>query len=203
MTSIIPDNINGKALDIEHTVEENSIGNAIKTFERARTRLINPQVWHLLTGALSAKFSLDGSNDTDNRRLAKVDDYFSIDIPGPGLISGDGFDWVKVELLEENSESDCDTSIAMRLRATNNPKKTDEGIAHFFNAEATSTFIIKRIGKMVSASYHGRNETVNTDVNSLVDKIRNQFVATGSKAGLSKLQWDGLIKSFLEADISG
>lgn len=200
---IIPENITGKALDIEHNVEEINIETAIKTFKRGQARLVNPPVWHLLTGALSAKFALHSSDDEDNRRLARVDDYFAIDIPGPGRIEGDGFDWVKVETLQQNTEPGCDESIAMRLRASKDPSTGDPAVAHFFKGQATSTFIIKRIGQKVFASYHGRNEEANTDDLSLMDKIRNKLVATGAEAGFSNLQWEALIKGFLEPEIGG
>ena len=201
MASIIPYNNKGKAVDIEHAIEENSAEGAIKMYERARLRIVNPLIWHLLTGAFGAKFDLYSTRPNDTKRLAKVDDYFKIDIPGPGLVSGEGFDWVKVELLEENSEPDCEVSTAMTLRASCNPQKPDEGTAHFFDGEATSTFIIKRIGKTVYASYHGRNEIANTVNIPLLDKLRNKVVATGAEAGLSELQWEALIKGFLQPEI--
>lgn len=197
MISIIPDNIKGKSLDIVHNIVEATSEEAGKTFARASARLVNPPVWHRIAGELSSKFKLYNSDDLHGR-LVIVDDYLAIDVPGPGLKTGDGFDWVRVELLEKNIMPHCDDSIAMRLRTSTNPTTRDTGIAHFFSNDATSTFIIKRTGKKVSASYHGRNEIANTTDISLMDKLRNTAVAIGSVAGLSTLQWEALIEGFLK-----
>ena len=203
MASIIPENSKGKSLDIEHQVVEATLKEAGKTFDRACKRLLNPSVWYLITGEFSAKFTLQKSEDRRETKLVDVGDYLAIDVPGPGLKAGDGFDWVRVELLQKNTEPYCDGSIAMRLRASKNPSTKDAGIAHFFDGEATSTFIIKRMGKTVYASYHGRNEIANTVNIPLLDKLRNKVVATGAEAGLSKLQWEALIKGFLQPEIGG
>lgn len=203
MASIIPENIKGKALDIEHHVVEDTIDEAANTFTRAFTRLVNPPVWHLLTGSLGAKFALYSPGDGDNKRLARLHDYFAIDISGPGNIDGEGHDWVKVEALQENTETNCDASVAMQLRASKNPLTTDPTITHFFNGEATSTFIIRRMGQKVFASYHGRNEMTNTANIPIVDKLRNTIVAAGAKAGLSNLQWEALIKGLLQPELGG
>jgi len=59
----------------------------------------------------------------------------------------------------------------MSLRAGKNPSTKDEGIVHFFYGKGTSTFIIKRMGKTVYASYNGRNEIANTANIPLLDKV--------------------------------
>lgn len=202
ISSLVPENTQGKLLDIEHHVIEDSLEMAIKTFERAAARLVNPPVWHLLAGDLSANFYLY-SQDSNNKRLAVVNDYFSIDIPGPGSTAGDGLDWVKVEVLQKDMEPDCDESVAMTLRASKNPENATAVVAHFFKEEATSTFVIKRTGNTVSVSYHGRNEVANTTDVPLVDKLRNTVVATGAKVGLSDIQWELLIKGFLQSELGG
>jgi hypothetical protein len=201
MASVIPENINGKFLDIEYHILEDSVEEAVKTFKRACKRLLNPPVWHSIAGELSAKFAIYNVDSGESTRLARINDYFTIDIPGPGSSAGSGFDWVKVEDMQKNKEPNCDESIALKLRASKNPTKAINNVAHFFNEQATSTFIIKRTGNFVSASYHGRNEIENTTHVSLLDKLRNKLVATGAEAGLSSLQWNALIKGFLQPEI--
>jgi hypothetical protein len=183
---------------LDRTIEE-----AGKTFARACTRLMNPPVWHLLAGELSAKFTLQSSENLSKRKLIDLNDYLGIDLIGPGPRTGDGFDWVKVELLEKNTEPNCDESLSMRLRASKNPSTSDTSIAHFYTGHATSTFIIKRNGKIVSVSYHGRNEVANTNNISFKDKLRNTAVASGANVGLPNLQWESLIKGLLQPEIGG
>jgi hypothetical protein len=205
MNSIIPKQVKGKSLDLEERISEKNIEQAIKTFQRASKRLLNPPVWHLLAGELSAKFAIHNPQNKkkSDLRLAQINDYFTVDIPAPSNIEGYGHDWVKVEDLQNNKIPNCDESVAMTLRASENPIKHEDNAAHFFDKNATSTFIIRRIGKVVYASYHGRNEIENTKVISLIDKIRNFFVATAAKKLFSKFQWSALLKGFLQPEIGG
>lgn len=202
-SEMIPVNETGKAVDLEESVTESSTEQAITTFKRACKRLLNPSVWHELSGAISASFKLITPDNTDVHRLARADDYFMIDIPGPGPTTGDGYDWVKVESIVENADPTGDESFGMTLKASINPDKPEQGIAHFFKEGASSSFIIKRTGNMVTASYHGRNEKPNLKEVPLPDKIRNTLVATGALAGLSELQWTALIKGLLQKEIAG
>lgn len=195
----VPQHTKGKAVDLEQTVTENSTREAIATFKKACERLLTPSSWHQLSGVASADFKLSGAgNSPDQQSRASVNDYFKIDIPGPGPAAGDGYDWVQVENITENADASAEESLGMILRASVNPHKPDEGTAHFFKDGATSTFIIKRNGVAVTASYHGRNEEANTKGVNLKDKIRNTLVSIGALGGISELQWTSLIKGLLE-----
>lgn len=200
--SIVPENVKGKSVDLEESVTENTIEEAENSFNRACTRLLNPPVWHQLAGTLSAEFELQDRTAENARRLAEVNDYLKINIPAPGNSAGDGYDWVKVDAIEENTLPDADTSFAIRLRSSSNPAHLEKGTAHFFTSDATSTFIVKRTGNKVIASYHGRNEVPNTD-GDVSDKIRNTVVASGAALGLSELHWKALLKGLLEKEIGG
>lgn len=199
---IVPENVEGKSVDLEESVIENDPEDAVNTFNRACARLLNPPIWHQLAGTLSAEFELQNPADENPKRLAEVNDYLKINIPAPGNSAGDGYDWVKIEAIEENTIPDAASSLAIRLRSSANPAHLEKGTAHFFKSDATSTFIVKRIGNKVIASYHGRNEVPNTE-GEIADKIRNTVVASGAALGLSELQWKALLKGFLEKEIGG
>jgi len=200
---MIPANNVGKGLDLEHSVTEDSVEEAITTFKRACKRLLNPPVWHQLSGAISASFKLETQSKDEANRLAQINDFLLIDIPGPGPAAGDGYDWVKVENIAEDADPAADQSFGMTLKATPNPDKPEQGTAHFFGEGATSTFIIKRTNNTVTASYYGRNELPNTKKASFPDKIRNSIIAAGAMAGISELQWIALIKGLLQKEIGG
>ncbi len=195
---VVPANETGKSVDLESSVTENSVEEAIVTFRRAVKRLLNPSAWHELAGMGSAVFKLEKINDGASSGPAAVNDYISIDIPGPGPVTGDGYDWVQVVDITRKADTSASESFGLTVRASVNPAKPAEGTAHFFNEGATSTFLIKRTGNIVTASYHGRNEKPNTDAAKLPDKIRNTIVAAGALAGLSELQWNALIKALLQ-----
>lgn len=197
-SSFVPQQIKGKAVDLEQTITENSTAEAITTFKKACERILTPSAWHQLSGVASADFKLSAVHTTGQQSRAAINDYFKIDIPGPGPAAGDGYDWVQVENIAENIDPTAEESFGMTLRASLNPNKPAEGTAHFFKDGATSTFIIKRNGTVVTASYHGRNEEPNTKHVNLKDKIRNTLVSIGALGGISELQWTSLIKGLLE-----
>lgn len=202
--AIIPARTIGKNTDLEHDVTLDSREEALNTFKRACKRLLNPPLWHKLGGSLSAEFNLTAADGKEQNRLAEEGDHFRIDIPGPGSSTGDGYDWVKVEVIDDKSDALGEMEIfALRVRASSNPNKGTDDTAHFFQDTATSTFIIERNGNKVTASYHGRNETPNTKTDKTSNNIRNSMVALGAAVGLSELQWMALIKALLEDEIGG
>ncbi|MEO6732537.1 MAG: hypothetical protein ABIN01_15060 [Ferruginibacter sp.] len=199
---IIPPEIKGKNTNLDKSIVLDTKDEAVNAFKRAYKRMLNPGIWHKLSGAISAQFTLTGEDATEEERLAQEGDYFKIDLPGPGPATGDGYDWVRVELLKDHTDHEIDEeSIGMKLRACSPPGKDTDDTAHFFKDDATSSFIIRRTGTKVTASYFGRNEIPNTDTNKATDNIRNTMVAMGAIAGLSELQWSALLEGFLEEEI--
>ena len=196
--SIIPENITGKAVDIEHSITVNA-NEAKQAYEVARERLLHPACWQQLSGSASATFELISDNIVSQNEVHE-NDHLRIDVPGPGAAEGDGYDWVKVETVEEDKVPGTDNSIALKLRASPNPNNNKTSTAHFFKEDATSTFIIKLKGNTITASYHGRNEVPNVKNVSIIDKIRNTLVAAGAAIGLSEIQWNALVKGLLEMD---
>ena len=138
------------------------------------------------------------------KRLAQEGDYFRVDIPGPGPSIGGGYDWVRVETIEDlTNPAGEEESFGMKVRPSAAPGGDSGHTAHFFTGDATSTFLVRRIGNKVMATYHGRNELPNTSTGETKDNIRNSVIAMGAFVGLSELQWSTLIKSFLEDEIGG
>ena len=155
--------------------------------------------WKDLMGSISADFCVMESNGISTGKPVTKGNLLRIDIPGPGSSSGDGYDWVIVEKLEEIEEEEIQ-SIAFRVRPTINPKGATENIAHFYDQEATSTFIITRNGNTVYSTIVDRNIKPNNDTNSIVDTLRNMPVAIGAIGLLSKLQWKSLAEGLLTSE---
>jgi hypothetical protein len=191
----VPDQHEGKSVDLEESVTAPNIDEAKRIFSIGCQRLRQPASWHEVAGTLSAFFKPDKDNPDAS---IKENDYLMIDLPGPGNVAGEGHDWVRVTSIAENKDPDAEESLAITLETSQNPHNPAEGVAHFFNEGSTSSFVIKRNGNNVSASYHGRNELPNNKEVNLTDKIRNSLVAIGAMAGLSELQWKSLLKGFLK-----
>jgi hypothetical protein len=197
--SPVPVQHEGDYLDSSASLTASTRDEAMVLFSRASKRLLNVDSWDHYAGMLSATFALTDNLGKEKGPPPVVGDYFKINIPGPGPIAGDGFDWVKVESLEDIVDNDADTEIrSITVRPASNPRHHDAEPAHFFSNSATSTFLIKREGLLVSAFVHGRNEVPNTSVENQVDRIRNSAIALGATSGFSKMQWKALCKGLLE-----
>jgi hypothetical protein len=193
MKNIIPENKEGTQTNTERSIEFATEEESKQFFQIAKKRLLDVNHWHKIAGNATADFQLTDEEGKPVNRTAKEGDHFKIDIPGPGSITGEGNDWVKIESIQED-----ENYIGIRVRPTSNPTNERKDIAHFFNDNSTSSFIIKKEGKKITAGVYGRNEKPNTKTETVVDKIRNATVATGAISGFSKLQWKSLVNGLIE-----
>jgi hypothetical protein len=201
---LIPLKQKGKNTDLQESRTLSDRDHARECFKRACKRMLNPPLWHKLAGKASADFRVTGRNGEEEHRLVETGDFLRIDVPGPGPSAGNGYDWVQVELIDDGTDPDAEEeSMGLKLRASAEPGNEKNGTAHFLDSDATSSFIIQRVGNTVTASYYGRNERGNTSTHHVMDNIRNSIIALGALAGLSEMQWSSLIKAFLQEEIGG
>ncbi len=195
--NIVPSQQTGKAIDAESTIELTGEMEARSFFAEVKNKLQNVNQWKEYAGNLSATFQLVNAEGKEIDRPAQKGDYFKIDIPGPGSISGEGYDWVQIEEVESKSSPDGE-SFAFRVRPTDNPQSNKQDVAHFYSDESTSSFVVERNGNRITASVHDRNTKPNTDADSTTDKIRDAVVGAAGALSFSKIQWqnltDGLLK---------
>lgn len=196
---IVPPQQEGSKKDIEHSVKALDENDARKLFNIARNRLVDVNHWHTFSNP--AHFQLTDSSGKELNRTAEKGDYFKINIHAPGPAEGNGYDWVYIEAIDDQSNSDGrDEHMAMRVRPTSSPEiKSDENVAHFFSDDSTSSFIVKCEGTLVTAAVYGRNEKPNTKTSNVADKIRNTVVAFTAILGLSNVQWNSLVKGLLSS----
>jgi hypothetical protein len=194
---LIPEQQAGGESDTIAEVVVNTEQEALALFERTCQRLLNVNAWQQYAGKATASFKVCDAHGNEVERLAQQGDHFKIDIPGPGTITGEGFDWVQIEAIEkvEQPEEEC---LLIRVRPASNPNNERQDTAHFFTDEATSNFVVKRVGTTVTAEVHGRNEKPNTKAETVIDKARNAAVATGAITAFSKVQWKSLVNGLLK-----
>jgi hypothetical protein len=193
---IVPKQRTGKAIDAMGSLTLNDENEAKAFFSVVKNRLQNVNEWEDLSGNLSAKFQLVDADGREITRNLQRGDYLKIDIPGPGNKSGDGYDWVQIEDVENKSSSDSEI-FSFRVRPTGNPQNLNKDIAHFYSQESTSTFTVSRKGCNVEAAIRDRNTKPNTTANSPVDKIRDSIVGTMGVLSFSKIQWQNLVDGLL------
>lgn len=199
-TGSIPKHRTGAKSDTSHSKRYKSGEEAMAAFQVAKNKLLNVSMWKSYAGSSGADFKLIDKHGNPVNRLAEKGDYFRINIPGPGSKAGNGYDWVEIIAIDDSSEKETDTEfIAIKVHPAPDPNNKKEDTAHFFNDDATSTFIVKRERLIVTAEVHGRNEKPNTETKNIIDKIRNLFVALGASLGFSKIQWKFLTVGLIES----
>lgn len=198
--AVPPQHTGGKS-DTEHSVTMKTVDHAKSLFSLARKRLLDVSNWNKIAEGSSAQFQLTTTRGKEVFRNAQRGDKLRISITAPGNETGDGFDWVEVEEIRETNENTNTESIAIRVRPCPSPLNASENTAHFFTNDATSSFVVMRLGTTVKAEVHGRNEKPNTkEPDTLMDKARNAVVAIGALAGMNKPQWNALVKGLLKTD---
>jgi len=198
-TGLIPEQKDGREITAEATAEFQNASQASAFYKEARGRLLFIHNWHKIAGRLSADFQLTDEHGKEVDRLAQKDDYFRIDITGPGSDAGQGYDWARVEEIKEVNSEEVD-SIAILVRPSSNPQTPNPNVAHFFAKKSTSTFVITRENNKVTACIYDRNIEANEETKQPLDKLRNAVVGLGAKHGLSKLQWQALVDAFVKQD---
>ena len=195
---IVPAQEVGSATNAEYTYTAASTDEAIVDFQDACERLLNVNNWHEYAGKGTASFQVTDQNGVDTEAAIRQGYYFKIDIPGPGPVTGEGFDWVRVEAIDSSSNPEEDwESIAVRVRPASNPNNQKSDVAHFFSDEATSNFVLRRNGTTITAGVYGRNEIPNTAAENILDKTRNAAVGLTAASGLSLVQWKSLVKGII------
>src|SRR5689334_19218717 len=147
----------GNKLTVEHSVMANAVKDALELFDQSAHRLLHVNDWSRITNSILSSFQLTDSQGREVYREVAIGDLFKINIPGPGPLSGQGFDWVKVEILKRTTNK-----VVMRVRPVTSPVQEKSEVAHFFGRSATSTFQVFRRGRIVTAAVYGRNEVPNT-----------------------------------------
>ena len=199
LDKIIPPQIDGDKSDNIYSVTCNNIEDAISLYQKSVNKLLNVNSWEKISkGIIKAGFKLCDRFGNEVDRLPQQGDHFKIDIPGPGSIGGEGYDWVKIENFFTDADKINDTDlISINVRPASCPLNNKDSIAHFFSDSSTSTFLIKREKTIVTAQIHGRNEKPNEQSENTVDVIRNKVVATGAMLSFSDIQWKQLAIGFL------
>jgi len=197
--SLIPRQQRGSESNTESSVIADSVEDAKVLFSRAMERLKDVNNWGNIVKGMTSSFQLTDQNGKPVERTVQKGDFFKIDVPGPGPVSGGGYDWVSIEAIEDQSNTDAEEEyFAMKVRPASAPINDETEVAHFFDDVATSSFVVSRNQNTVIAGVYGRNEIPNINIDKTVDKARNTVMALSAIAGFSKLQWKNLVTALIE-----
>jgi len=196
---LIPVQKKGGKFDVSYSATASTLEEAHAVFMAAADRLLSVNDWKKISGALSSEFSLIDAHGNHVDRKARTDDYFKIDIPTPGPAAGEGYDWVRVQSIQDQRKPRGHSEIvSILVRPSPAPGHDREDVAHFLDSEASSSFVVTREDRVVTAAVHSRNEKPNVESVSLTDKVRNAVVSAGAFLGFSRLQWQALLKGLFD-----
>ena len=194
---LVPIQQSGSKMDARSETILADTAESILFYHEVKARLLDVNNWDKVCGTSATTFQITLPNGTETNQL-EVGNLIKIDIPGPGTLAGDGYDWVEVERIEANEPGELYEWKGFTVRPCHSPLQPQMGVAHFFSDTATSTFIVGRDDKTVWAEMHGRNEVPNADTEKVFDGLRNAMVGWTAKMGLSYPQWkllmEGLVK---------
>lgn len=195
----IPPQREGIKTDTVSSVKHRSEHDAIEHFLVVKARLFNISEWDKIAGKASAGFKLTDASGTPVNRKPIQGDHIRIDLPAPKTDDGEGYEWVVIEQVDDQSNPSSDEEyLAIKVHPADSPLNNKKAVAHFFEPETSSTFIVRRNKSSIQAEVHGRNEVPNTHAENLWGKIRNLFIAIGAMLGVSKLQWKSLVNGLIK-----
>ncbi len=145
---LVPAQLSGLQKNIEYSIHTHAVEDAEDWFVDAKERLLDVNNWIKYSSIPDIDFHITDGHSEVLKRKAHNKDHIRIDI----VSRKTGFDWVAIDALEYDDYPDLSMeTFAMRIRPTTSPQNIpDMGIAN----AATSTIVIERIGKRLSASYH-------------------------------------------------
>ncbi|MBC7565696.1 MAG: hypothetical protein H7223_01875 [Pedobacter sp.] len=193
----VPEQKVGSEINASSTATFATTKEAISHYYVVKKRLLDVNSWFEFANLPVSSFKLFDHSCRVAERSAIEGDYIRIDIPGPGTKTGQGYDWVVVESILEESNNYASV-LTMRVRPSAHPLSDDQHTAHFLTDAASSTFQIKRSEAIVIAEQHGRNEIPNRETAHTFDNLRNTVVSWSSKIGFSYPQWKGLVKGLVK-----
>lgn len=194
----IPAQYTGEETETSHAIEAPDETTALAWFDILALRLKDVNNWNKWCGFLSSGFQLTDGDGNKLALAAAEGQFIQIDIPGPGPIAGNGYDWVKIEKLEQVKLNESQEFVLLQARPSASPLNKDNGIAHFLEDQATSSFVVKREGVTLTATVYGRNEVPNVQVHETADRIRNAVIGSAGAIGISRLQWKALAKGLFD-----
>lgn len=189
---LVPPQRSGKAIDAEASAVLSTEKTAVVFYELVKNRLQHVNSWSVIAGKLSAEFQLINKQGLEIFRKVHDGDYLRIDIMGPGGTSGHGFDWVKIEQIE-----DAPDSFGFRVRPASQPAAHRAIPDHFYDEGSTSTFRVIRVGRRVIVSISDRNIKPNGEATNVVNTVRNHVVAWAARARFSQIQWQSLAEGLV------
>lgn len=163
---------------------------AEREFKRSKKKLFSVNEWSNMPGITSSFQLYKSSGEIRFTNNLEKGDYILITLPGKLPEN-----WVKItEIKDSANTAEFTVSPSPQPKRTRLDKTAHEDeTEHFFTSEASSTFLIKREGNIITAYEIGKDEEVNNqDEEAAGRKWINTLIAAGGWLGFQKIQWEKL-----------
>ncbi|PZU83240.1 MAG: hypothetical protein DI529_12985 [Chryseobacterium sp.] len=194
----VPEQVIGAYHDTEDQINFMMSEIVVRKFNVLKERFFSINDWKDYCGDLSSEFKLYDKSGSYVERKPRVGDFMRIDIPGPGDVKSNGYDWVEIVKIDDHTYSDELERYLMICTPSKIPGSKSDRIAHFYSSGSSSTFIISRGHNYIKVGVYGRNEVPNTTKTGILGKIRNFLIALGGFARIPKIQWKNLTSGLLD-----
>lgn len=192
---LVPENEKGNKKDLSFEISTSTTVEAEDWFIEAKVKLLDIGGWNEWSKDLKVNFSLTNATGNIIRRPARKANYIRLEMPDQ---APNNYDWEYIEAIEYDDYPDEEReTIAMRVRTSVSPVAFQKGITYTFNDDATTTFVIERIGTKITAHYHRRNEIPDTN-KDIIDSVKNISISVGAWSSVTDTEWKSLLKGILE-----
>lgn len=195
----VPEHEKGSFHDTEsiRLIEDHE--NTIDHYKTLKDRLLSVNYWNYYANGVGADFKLHDKEGNLKKRIPEKGDFIRIDIPGPATLKPEDTIGYRLQICMKSTlmTEKCWSFYSWNAGLPLYLAKLNTHTAHFYTAEASSTFIISREKDCIKLGIYGRNETPNLDA-QIADKARNLAIALGGMVGISKIQWKILTDTLVE-----
>ena len=201
VNKIVPKNYTGTESGATSKTKCDTRHHALNLYKQAKYRLLDINNWHRICDYKGAEFKLtDAEGNLLLKPTPEQGNLIRIKLPAPRNKKGDGYDWVRIEKIQNEKKEESDEELCgFRVRPIKKPDSNDNTSAHFYTDKASSTFLVYRKTTFIYVMERGRNEIPNIK-GTLFNKLRNALVAITAMLGLSKPQWQKLVQGVLKND---
>lgn len=183
----------GTAIDAEASAVLSTEKTAIVFFELVRNRLEHVNSWPIIAGNLSAEFQIVNKEGLEVFRKAHEGDYLRIDITASGVRPGNGFDWVRIEYLDDMDQH----RFGFCMRPATHPGSHRHAGARFYHGDSTSSFVVFRAGRRVTVKISDRTLQRADEEKNQVERFRKEGVAWTGRKRFSAIHWQALAEGLV------
>ncbi|MGN6567312.1 MAG: hypothetical protein ACTHJ0_05135 [Flavipsychrobacter sp.] len=165
---LVPDQQEGIEKNLQSYITALTVEDAEDMFVEAKNKMLDINNWKK-ENSYFKDFVLKDAHGKEVHRPARKGDFIHI-------ANAAGDSWVHVDAIEYDDYPDINTeAIALRVHPCSAPDLHVNEEPYLINNAVSSTMVIERLDRRLTALYHGRNETIGGTANQ-ADEAWQQLI---------------------------